>query len=158
MRFRGDRQVPAPADVVWASLHDPDVLCAVVPGCTEVQLLEDGRYSARLEARVGRLADVYRGTFTVTDLRGGSELRVRVRASGRFGRLDVDLYVTLTDGSAPGTTALRYDAEAAVGGVVSRLGTPALTVTGGHFTGCFFRGLERWALGDRRGRRLAPTS
>jgi carbon monoxide dehydrogenase subunit G len=154
MRFSGERQVPAAVGAVWAGLHDPTVLRTVVPGCVEMSVLGDGRYAATLQARVGRIADSYRGTFSVADVEPGSELRVRVQAAGRFGRLEVDLYVRLTAGSA-GATSLRYDAEAVVGGLVSRLGGPALTVAGGHFTAAFFRDLDHVVATVQE--RSAPT-
>ena len=143
MRFSGERHVPAALEVVWASLHDPEVLRAVVPGCAEVVPLTGSTYAAALEARVGRIADVYRGTFCITDVQPGTDLRVRVGAAGRFGGLEVDLYVTLAAGRVPGATTLRYDAAARVHGVVSRLGRPTLTVAGGHYTSRFFRDLEQ---------------
>lgn len=114
MRFSGERHVPATLEVVWASLHDAEVLRAVVPGCTEVVPLAGGTYAAALKARVGRIADVYRGTFCITDVQPGTELRVRVGAAGRSGRLEVDLYVTVAAGRAQGATTLRYDAAAQV--------------------------------------------
>ena len=143
MRFSGERPVPAPVARVWAALHDSDVLRLTIPGCEDLVPLETGTYAATLAARVGPVADTYRGTFSVEDLRAGSELRVRVGARGRCGRLDVDLRVHLASGPRRGTTALRYDADASVGGFVSRLGKATLPVAGGHFTGCFFRELDR---------------
>lgn len=143
MRFSGERQVPAAVGEVWASLHDPEVLRSVIPGCTDLVPRHDRTFAATLQARVGRIADTYRGGFSVTDVQAGSELRVRVQAAGRFGRMEVDLYVTLAQGAVAGSTALRYDAAAEVSGMVSRLGRSALTVAGNHFTGCFFRDLGR---------------
>ncbi|HET6654203.1 MAG TPA: SRPBCC domain-containing protein [Nocardioides sp.] len=143
MRFSGEREVPAPVGRVSDALHDREVLCSVIPGCEELVPLETGLYAASLAARVGPVADVYRGTFSVEDVRPGSAIRVRVAARGRCGRLDVDLHVTLSAGSRPGTSALRYHADATVRGFVSRLGTATLTVAGSHFTGCFFNELAR---------------
>jgi carbon monoxide dehydrogenase subunit G len=156
MRFSGERQVTAPVATVWEALHDHDVLRSIIPGCADMTPLVGGTYSATMEARVGPIADTYRGSFSITDLRQGSDLRVRVRAGGRFGRLHVDLAVALDEGRDRRTTALRYDADAAVGGVVSRLGKATLTVAGGHFTGCFFRDLERSLLHGHSARQLAP--
>ena len=158
MRFSGERQVIAPVTAVWGALHDVDVLRAVIPGCSDLVPLVGGTYSATLAARVGPIADVYRGSFSVTDLDPGSELRVRVRAGGRFGRLHVNLYVALAEGRDRGTTTVGYDAEAAVGGMVSRLGRAPLTVAGGHFTGSFFRDLERSLVGRRSAQELAPLT
>jgi carbon monoxide dehydrogenase subunit G len=155
MRFSGERHVAAPAATVWAALHDHDVLRAIIPGCADMRPLVGDTYAATLEARVGPIADTYRGRFSITDVNHGSDLRVRVRAGGRFGRLHVDLAVSLADRDTE-TTALSYDADAAVGGVVSRLGRATLTLAGGHFTGCFFRDLERTLLHGRPVRELAP--
>jgi carbon monoxide dehydrogenase subunit G len=153
MRFSGQRQVQTPVEQVWEALHDSEVLRAAIPGCEDLVPIDSGRYAATLAARVGPVADTYRGAFSIEDLRPGSELRVRVEGRGRCGRLEVDLRVGLAAGRRPDETALRYEAIASVSGLVARLGNAALTVAGGHLTGCFFRDLDRsLRSGARRGR------
>ena len=153
MRFTGERQVQTPVEDVWAALHDSEVLRVAIPGCEALDPLGSGRYAARLAARVGPVADTYRGAFTIEDLRHGTELRVRVEGRGRCGRLELDLHVTLSEGYLPGTTGLRYDARAGVSGLVARLGKATMTVAGAHLTGCFFRDLDRsLRSGARRNR------
>jgi carbon monoxide dehydrogenase subunit G len=143
MRFTDVRHVPAPAEDVWTALHDHEVLRMAIPGCERLSPVSTGRYAATLAARVGRLADTYRGTFAIDDTFPGSELLVSVSGRGRCGTLDLELRVRLDEGRSRGTTALAYDAHARVGGLVARLGRAPLTVAGGHITGCFFRDLER---------------
>ena len=143
MRFTGERQVQTPVEELWAALHDSDVLASVIPGVEELVPLGAGRYAATLAARVGPIADTYRGDFDIVDLRPGQELNVSVEGRGRLGRLAIDLHVRLGEGRRPGTTALRYAANATVGGLVSRLGNATLTVAGAHLTGVFFRDLDR---------------
>lgn len=143
MRFRGQREVPAPVPRVWAMLHDPSVLRAVVPGCRRLDPVGDTEYSAVLAAQVGPLADTYRGTFSVEDVTDGRELVVHVDARGRCGRLRLHLDVALAPGRSGAATLLHYDAGAEVGGLVARLGAPALTVVGEVFTAGFFADLER---------------
>ena len=150
MRFNDVREVAAPTDEAWAALHDPDVLLEVIPGCRELRPLGRDRYAATLAARVGRLADTYRGTFEIQDAAPGSELVVVVDGRGRCGHLEVELRVRLVGGPTPGTANLEYDARATVGGLVARLGRAPLTVAAGHLTGCFFRDLDR-ALRRRTG-------
>jgi carbon monoxide dehydrogenase subunit G len=156
MRFNGVRDVPAAVDDVWPALHDPAVLRAAIPGCERLEPLGGGRYTATLAARVGRVADTYRGTFTIEDLRDGTELAVTVRSRGRFGTLDLELRVRLEPGYGT-CTVLTYDAYAAVGGLVSRLGRAPLSVAGGHITSCFFRDLGRAVRRSRALPRLAPV-
>ena len=162
MRFSGRRQVAAPTATVWATLHDRCALRSTIPGCRDIDPLAAGVYTATLEARVGPVADTYRGRFCIEDLHPGADLRVRVGAKGRCGRLDVDLRVSLSEGPRAGTTMLRYVADASVSGLVSRLGRPTLTVAGSHFTACFFRDLDRSirhaqpVQGDESPHRLVP--
>ena len=143
MRFDGVRQVQAPIDVVWTALHDREVLRVAIPGCERLSPVGHHRYAATLAARVGPVADTYRGAFAIEDLATGAALRVLVEGRGRCGQLNLDLRVELDDGRHSGTTALRYEAHAGVKGPVARLGNPTLTVAGGHLTGCFFRDLDR---------------
>jgi len=142
MRFSDVRQITAPVAQVWTVLHDSETLLATIPGCERLSPLGGGRHSATLAARVGRLADTYRGTFAIQDTCPDSELLVSVAGHGRCGSLELDLRVRLHEGFAPATTALAYDARC-VSGLVGRLGRAPLMVAGSHITGCFFRDLER---------------
>ena len=155
MRFEGEQEVGAPVAHVWSALHDSTVLRAVIPGCTEMRPLGTGAFAATLQARVGPVADTYRGTFTIDDLHPGTDLCVRVDARGRCGRLELALGVALADASGPGRSVLRYRADARVGGLVSRLGTATLSVVGGAFTCGFFHDLDRAV---RRGVATAPVA
>jgi uncharacterized protein len=157
MRFNGERRVAAVAADVWTGLHDRAVLSAAIPGCRDMVPLPDGRYAATLQARVGPVSDTYRGSFRIEDLHAGRDLRVRVDARGRCGRLQVDLRVILAEATHR-TTTLRYDADCTVSGLVSRLGGATLSVTGGHFTGCFFRDLDRALTGRTAAAGPAPAT
>jgi carbon monoxide dehydrogenase subunit G len=142
MRFTGERRVQAGSEQVWTALHDVDVLRQAIPGCAQLVPLGPDRYAATLAARVGPMADTYRGDFSIDDVQAGSRLQVHIGGRGRFGRLELDLHVSLAEPYA-GATALRYDAHATVSGLVARLGTPALSVAGGALTASFFRDLDR---------------
>jgi carbon monoxide dehydrogenase subunit G len=143
MRFTGEQQVSAPVAQVWTALHDSEVLRRVIPGCEQLVPVGSGRYAATLAARVGPVADTYRGQFTVEPLVPGSSLRVGVEGRGRFGHLSLGLDVLLREGRSWGTTALAYEADAVVGGLVARVGNATMGVVGGHLTSCFFRDLDR---------------
>ncbi|MET0838863.1 MAG: carbon monoxide dehydrogenase subunit G [Marmoricola sp.] len=142
MRFTGERDLATPVEQVWEALHDREVLRRAIPGCEDLVPLGAGRFAATLAVRVGPVADVYRGTFTIDDLRDSEALVVRIEGRGRFGRLEVDLQVGLVESSAGGSS-LRYDAHATVGGFVARVGSSTMSVVGGHLTGVFFRDLDR---------------
>src|SRR5690242_16938218 len=132
MRFTDVRHMAAEPEHVWEALHDREVLRAAIPGCEHLSPLgTTGEYAAVLAARVGRLADTYRGSFSISDTVPGTALAVAVAGRGRCGTLEVDLRVRLDDGPCAGTTSLVYDAHARVGGLVARLGRAPLTIAGG---------------------------
>ena len=72
MRFSGERELQPPVEQVWEALHDSDVLNASIPGCQGLVPLDSGQYAATLAARVGPVADTYRGAFSIEDLHPGS--------------------------------------------------------------------------------------
>jgi carbon monoxide dehydrogenase subunit G len=154
MRFTGERLLQADIEHVWAGLHDDEVLRAAIPGCEALVPLAPGRYAATLAARVGPMADTYRGDFSILDTRPGSQLQVCIGGRGRFGRLEVDLRVSLAE-RRTGATVLRYDARATVSGLVARVGQATMRVAGGHLTAVFFRDLDRSLRRDVRAGRVA---
>ena len=143
MRFTGERRLQTPIHEVWAALHDREVLRDAIPGCEQLEPLGADRFAATLAVRVGPVADTYRGTFAIEDVREGDALVVRIEGRGRFGRLAVDLDVRLVESARTGQTVLRYDAHATVSGLVARVGASTMSVVGGHLTGMFFRDLDR---------------
>ena len=106
MRFTDVRHVPAPAEDVWKALHDREVLRMAIPGCERLSPVSAGRYAATLAARVGRLADTYRGTFAIEDTTPGSELVPCVSSKGRCAPWTSTCASGSTRARTRGTTAL----------------------------------------------------
>ena len=46
MTMNGEVQLPAPRQVVWAKLNDPDVLKASIPGCEELEKTDEQGFRA----------------------------------------------------------------------------------------------------------------
>ncbi len=139
MRFEGERRLAAPVEQVHDALHDAAVLRRAIPACQELAAVGPDHFLATLAVQVGPFNDTYRGMFSVADTDEG--LRVTVDAHGRRGRLTLDLRTGLIPTRSG--TRLRYVADATVGGLVARLGGPALSMVGARLTTSFFHDLER---------------
>ncbi len=61
MKFEKTFEVDAPQQAVWDFITDPGKVAACMPGCAEVERLEDNKHRATLKTRVGPIAT----TFTV---------------------------------------------------------------------------------------------
>ena len=53
MTMKGEVQLAAPREAVWAKLNDPEVLKTCIPGCEELERTEDNGFRAVAKMKVG---------------------------------------------------------------------------------------------------------
>ena len=63
MKIANSHVVGAQRPLVWALLHDPEVLRRTVPGCQTLEVREDGSYAATLAVGVGPIRGRFSGTM-----------------------------------------------------------------------------------------------
>ncbi|MBD1548466.1 CoxG family protein [Roseibium aggregatum] len=68
MEFVGEHVIPAPIDVVWSGLNDPETLRRSIPGCTEMLRTGDNEFTASVVARVGPVSATFKGKVELGDL------------------------------------------------------------------------------------------
>ena len=122
MEMQGEQRIPAPRDVVWAALNDPEVLKECIPGCQSVEKTSDTGFSATVVAKVGPVSAKFSGKVTLSDIDPPNGYTISGEGQGGvagFGKGGAK--VSLSDDGAG--TLLRYTATAQVGG---KLAQPAL--------------------------------
>lgn len=121
MNVRGSRTLDAPRAAVFDAICDPTTLLGVIPGCREIERVDDAEYRGLISLRLPGLVGTFR---TVVRL-------VETDAPG-FGRLDGEVVGALGSikGSASfrlaerdGMTTVAYDGQAVIGGPLARLDT-----------------------------------
>ena len=68
MTMTGEVQLPAPRQMVWQKLNDPDVLKATIPGCESLEKTSDTSFQAVAVTKIGPVKARWKGKVTLTDL------------------------------------------------------------------------------------------
>ena len=155
MRVNGSAVLHAPADVVYATLNDPDVLSATIPGCRSLTPLGQDRYAMSVTAGVASITGTYQGEVALTDQRPPGSFVLHAKGSGTPGTVDTTVQVTLTD-DGPGQTRLDYAADAAVGGMIGGVGQRMLAGVAKKMAGQFFANVDDVLTGSRAPLVTAP--
>ncbi|WP_271199466.1 CoxG family protein [Methylopila turkensis] len=121
MELTGSHRIPAPREVVWAGLCDPEVLRASVPGCEGVERSADG-LKGKVAAKIGPVKALFDGEVKVHEqLRPESCVLSGQAAAGGAGFAKGGAKIALTeDGDV---TVATYTITAEVGGKVGQLGS-----------------------------------
>ena len=119
MNIRGSRTLDAPRAVVFDAIMDPDVLLAVIPGCDEIERIDDTEYHGRISLRLPGVVGTYRTVVRVAEAHRPSDGTLEGGVVGALGSIDGHATFRLTD--ADGGTTVDYDGTATIGGPLARL-------------------------------------
>jgi uncharacterized protein len=121
MEMQGERRIPAPRQVVWERLNDPETLKQCIPGCESVDKISDTEFTAKVRAKVGPVSARFSGKVTLSDLDPPSGYTISGEGTGGVaGFAKGGATVALSD--KDGGTLLTYNVEAQIGGKLAQLG------------------------------------
>lgn len=121
MDMSGEQIIPAPRDMVWAALNDPEILKQAIPGCEVIEKHSDTELSATVVAKVGPVKATFKGKVTLSDIDAPNGYTISGEGQGGaagFGKGGAK--VSLTE--VPEGTKLSYTANAQVGGKLAQIG------------------------------------
>lgn len=146
MKISGSAQLAAPPEKVWDALLSPEVLVRTIPGCNRLDATGDNSYALSVTAGVASIKGTYKGDVHLEDLNPHSSLTMRVNAAGSAGTIGVTVLVRFEPGE-DGTTALSYDADAVVGGMIGGVGQRMLTSVSKRLAAEFFASVNKVLTG-----------
>ena len=141
MRFTGESVLHAPVDRVWDALLDPAVLVRTIPGCERLERAGEDAYSMTVTAGVAAIRGTYSGSCVLSDLDPHQGLVMKLQGAGAPGTVGAEVKVDFRDGG-DGTTAVAYEADAVVGGMVGGVGQRMLTSVSRRMAGEFFGNVD----------------
>ena len=68
MDMTGERRIPAPRQLVWSALNDPDVLRATIPGCESLEKQSDTAMKATASVKIGPISARFTGNVQLSDM------------------------------------------------------------------------------------------
>lgn len=137
MDITGQYRIPAPREVVWGALNDPDVLKRCIPGCRELEKRSDNEFGAKVALKIGPMSVTFTGSITLEDLNPPAGYTIVGQGQGGAagfarGRAKVDLSQESDE------TVLSYTAKAEVGGKLATLGGRLMEATSRKLADEFF--------------------
>lgn len=140
MQIEYQQEYPAPAEVVWNVLLDPEILARHLPGCKRLDPEGDGAYLATLEIGLGPVRGTYTGKVAVKDLHPHSSYRLLVEGGGGPGQVKGEGVIQLVP-TGHGSTLLRCVGDATVTGTLAAVGQRLLGTVARMIMGSFFNGM-----------------
>jgi carbon monoxide dehydrogenase subunit G len=155
MKVAGSATLHAPREAVWKALNDPAVLVRTIPGCQRLEEIGDDAYAMTISAGVASIKGVYQGEVRLTEQQPLDSFVLKAAGAGAPGTVSADVLVTLTEVDQ-GTTALAYDADAIVGGMIGGVGQRMLTGVAKKTAGEFFGAVDDVLTGKAPAAAAAP--
>ncbi|MER7073714.1 carbon monoxide dehydrogenase subunit G [Terrabacter sp. NPDC000476] len=157
MKITGSATLAADPQQVWDAFHDPAVLARCLPGCERLTELGPDHYAMTVTAGVAAIKGTYDGEVSLRDPNHPDSFTMKATGSGAPGTVDADVVVRLAPATGGGT-ALTYDADAAVGGVIGGVGQRMLAGVTKKMAGQFFSAVDADISGVRPAAKGAPAA
>ena len=133
--------INASKEQVYAALNDPEILQQCIPGCEELIKHSDTELEAKVLLKVGPVKARFGGNVELDTSGAPDAFSLTGQGSGgTAGHAKGGADVTLT-ANADGTTTLRYDAKADIGGKLAQLGSRLIQGTAKKLAAKFFKSL-----------------
>ena len=137
MDMTGERRIPAPRQVVWQALNDPDVLKVSIPGCDMLEKLTDTTMKASATVKIGPISARFAGTVQLSDIDAPNGYTISGEGQGgAAGFAKGGAKVRLSDDAAG--TLLQYEVHAQVGGKIAQLGARLIDASAKQMADAFF--------------------
>src|SRR3954471_15135246 len=137
MEMQGERRIPAPRQVVWERLNDPETLKQCIPGCESVDKGSDTEFTAKGKAKVGPVSASFTGKVTLSDLDPPAGYTISGEGTGGVaGFAKGSAKVALEEEG--GETVMRYGVQAQVGGKLAQIGSRLVDGTARKLADQFF--------------------
>ena len=142
MTMTGEIQLAASREVVWAKLNDPAVLKLCIPGCEELERIDDQGFRAVAKMRVGPISARFKGRVTLTDLDAPRSYNIVGEGEGGvagFAKGGAKVKLLERDSG----TLLTYQVDAQIGGKLAQLGQRLVNGTAKKLADEFFTNFAR---------------
>src|SRR6478672_5000329 len=137
MIMKGEVELPADRQTVWAKLNDPEVLKVCIPGCQSLEKTSENEMQAVAKVKVGPVSATFKGKVTLSDIDPPNGYRISGEGQGGVaGFAKGGAVVKLADDG--GATILAYDVDAQVGGKIAQVGARLIDGTAKKLADEFF--------------------
>ncbi len=138
MELNDEVRIPAPKQVVYDALNDPEILRQCIPGCEELIQHSPTELEAKVVLKIGPVKARFSGNVMLQTEGAPNAFSLSGEGKGGaagFAKGTAD--VTLREEGAE--TVLNYHAKAEVGGKIAQLGSRLINGTARKLSASFFK-------------------
>ena len=140
MKIEGTHEIQAPREVVYQALTNPQILQRCIPGCQSLEKTDENTYVATMKAGVGSVKGTFKGNVRLEDMQQPTHYRMIVDGKGAPGFVKGTGIFNLEERN--GGTAIAYEGEMKVGGVIAGVGQRMIEAAAKMLAAHFFKSLE----------------
>lgn len=119
--MRGEYQIAAGREAVWAALNDPSILQSCLEGCESFDKISDTDFKAKMTTKVGPIRTKFACTIQLSDLDPPNAYTLSGQGDGgASGFAKGTVKVSLTESG--GATVLGYAVDASLRGKIGQMG------------------------------------
>ena len=141
MKIEGVHEIQAPREVVYQALTDPQILQRCIPGCQSLEKTAENTYIATMKAGVGSVKGTFKGNVRLEDMQAPTHYRMIVDGKGAPGFVKGTGTFNLEERN--GGTAIAYEGEMKVGGVIAGVGQRMIEAAAKMLAHQFFTTLDK---------------
>jgi uncharacterized protein len=140
MKIEGTHESQHARAIVYQALTDPHVLQRCIPGCESLEKTDENTYVATMKAGVGSVKGTFKGNVRLEDMQAPTHYRMIVDGKGAPGFVKGTGIFNLEERN--GGTAIAYEGEMKVGGVIAGVGQRMIEAAAKMLAHQFFKTLE----------------
>lgn len=122
MRIEQSFTLEAPPDRVWSLIRDPEIMVGCVPGCEEIERIDEANYKARVTVSVGPIKARFNLVIEIVEEQVPSLIRTEARGEegsrASMVKSANEMKLTALDGG----TEIAYSADVEISGRLGRYG------------------------------------
>ncbi len=142
MEITGTQTIPAPRDVVWAALNNPEVLKKCLPGCESVEATTPEEFKVVVVTAIGPLRARFNGVLRMSEINAPEScVMVFEGQGGAVGFAKGSATVTLK--TVVEGTELNYAAKAQIGGKLAQVGSRLIDSVAKKMSDDFFKAFRK---------------
>jgi carbon monoxide dehydrogenase subunit G len=141
MDMTGERRIAAPRQAVWDALNDTTILKASIPGCESLEKTDDTHMKAVAAVKLGPISARFNGAVTLSDIDAPNSYTITGEGQGGvagFAKGGAKVFLTDAAADGAGSTVLKYEVNAQVGGKLAQLGARLIDATAKQMAEQFF--------------------
>tara|TARA_Y100000588_G_scaffold138889_1_gene152711 strand:+ start:71 stop:511 length:441 start_codon:yes stop_codon:yes gene_type:complete len=140
MHFEGTHTFNAPQHVMWDLLNNPDVLARATPGIKTLEPIEEDKYKAIVDVKMGPINATFDGTLEVADKVAPQSYKLHIDVDAKIGIVKAEGTIALQGEEQ--NTSVAFEADAQLSGTLARMGQRVLSGVARMMTKQFFKALE----------------